>query len=633
MCGICGIYHLSHDRNDTSDDKSVTQMASILKHRGPDEAGVYRNGPITLGAARLSIIDLSPLASQPMAINEGDYVICFNGEIYNYIELRKKLENEGIVFRSVSDTEVLLRLYIQRGIACLDELRGMFAFAIWNRSTQTLFLARDRTGEKPLVFYYRNGIFAFASEIKALLSLPEIPQEIDPIGLHYCLHYVNVPAPYSAFKHIRKLRPAEYMIVSPNGLKTGRYWQPRFKKNNLIKDPREAEFELEKCLAETVKIMCRSDVPLGATLSGGLDSSAVVAMMSREIDTIDSFCVSSQIRGNDPEFNAARLVAEKYHTRHHELPINQDHLVNIRDVIHSFDEPINSFVPLHAHSLAGFISQYVTVALTGNGGDELFGGYIDHHYLYRLDKKLRLWNRLNKSGIGRLASLSPIPGIRKSYKKYADLQKIPLNRIAAEIRLNHAQSFCAEIYSSKMKSITADCDPSLLFIEPFDEYSASNLLDGFLFQQLMVGSQHSIVDIPDITGMTNSLEFRSPFLDVKMIELAMRIPGHMKIRQSRKSSGGKLILRKAMRDHLPHDILFMEKAGFGSSIPYRTWILRDWSEYVEDKLKSPLLNQCGLFNIPKLQQIYDHAWAGKPAPLEMLWGIVMISQWLEEFFE
>jgi len=632
MCGICGIYHWTNDRNDLPDEKSVTQMVSTLRHRGPDEMRVYANGPVALGTARLSIIDLSPLASQPMILDEGDYVICFNGEIYNYIELRKELEKEGIVFNSVSDTEVLLRLYIQRGIACLDELRGMFAFAIWNRSTQTLFLARDRTGEKPLVYYYRNGIFAFASEIKALLTLPEIPQEIDPISLHYCLHYVNVPAPYSAFKHIRKLRPAEYMIVSPNALKTGRYWHPRFRKDNLIKDPREAEFELEQCLSETVRIMCRSDVPIGATLSGGLDSSAVVAMMNREIDNIDTFCVSSQIYENDPEFNAARSVAEKYHTRHHELTINQDHLVNVRDMIHSFDEPINSFVPLHAHSLAGFISQHVTVALTGNGGDELFGGYADHHHLYRLDKKLRLWNLLNKSGIGRLASLSPLPGIRKSHKKYTDLQKIPINRIAAEIRLNHAQAFCDEIYSSEMKSIIADCDPSLLLIESFDDYGASNLLDGFLFQQLMVGSQHSIVDIPDITSMTNSMEFRSPFLDVKMIELAMRIPGHMKIRQGHKSTGGKLILRKAMRDYLPHDILCMKKAGFGSSIPYRTWFLRDWSEYVEDKLKNPLLNQCGLFNIHKLQQMYDLAWAGKQAPLEMLWGIVMISQWLEEYF-
>jgi len=183
-----------------------------------------------------------------------------------------------------------------------------------------------------------------------------------------------------------------------------------------------------------------------------------------------------------------------------------------------------------------------------------------------------------------------------------------------------------------MKSIVADCDPSLLLVESFDDYGASNLLDGFLFQQLMVGSQHSIVDIPDITGMTNSLEYRSPFLDVKMIELAMQIPGHMKIRQGHKGTGGKLILRKAMKDYLPHDIICMKKAGFGSSIPYSTWILRDWSEYVEDKLKSLLLNQCGFFNIKKLQQMYDLAWAGKPAPLEMLWGVVMISQWLEEFF-
>jgi len=632
MCGICGIYHWTNDRNDLPDEKSVTQMVSTLRHRGPDEMRVYANGPVALGTARLSIIDLSPLASQPMILDEGDYVICFNGEIYNYIELRKELEKEGIVFNSVSDTEVLLRLYIQRGIACLDELRGMFAFAIWNRSTQTLFLARDRAGEKPLVYYYRNGIFAFASEIKALLTLPEVPQEIDPIGLHYGLHYVNVPAPYSAFKHIRKLCPAEYMIVSRNSFKTNRYWNPRFSKDNLLKDPLEAEFELEQCLSETVKIMCRSDVPLGATLSGGLDSSSVVAMMSREIDTIDTFCVGNQIHGNDPEFDAARSVAEKYNTRHHELSINRDHLVNVRDVIRSFDEPIYSFLPLHAHSLAGFIGEHVTVALTGNGGDELLGGYADHHHLYQLDKDLSLWNRLNKSGIGRLAHWSPLPRIRRSYKNFIDLKKIPINRIFAESRLSHFQTFYDEIYSNEMKSIAANQNLPSLLIEYFDDCNASNLLDGLLFQQLMVASQHSIVDIPDITGMSNSLEFRSPFLDVKMIELAMRIPGSMKIRLGHENTGGKIILRKAMKDYLPKDILRMKKIGYGAEIPYRTWILRDWSEYVDDKLKSPLLDECGLFNTHKLRNIYDLAWVGKPVPIDLLWGIVMISQWLEEYF-
>jgi len=443
---------------------------------------------------------------------------------------------------------------------------------------------------------------------------------------------VNVPAPYSAFKHIRKLRPAEYMIVSRNSFKTNRYWNPRFSKDNLLKDPLEAEFELEQCLSETVKIMCRSDVPLGATLSGGLDSSSVVAMMSREIDTIDTFCVGNQIYENDPEFNAARSVAEKYHTRHHELSINRDHLVNVRDVIRSFDEPIYSFLPLHAHSLAGFIGEHVTVALTGNGGDELLGGYADHHHLYQLDKDLSLWNRLNKSGIGRLAHWSPLPRIRRSYKNFIDLKKIPINRIFAESRLSHFQTFYDEIYSNEMKSIAANQNLPSLLIEYFDDCNASNLLDGLLFQQLMVASQHSIVDIPDITGMSNSLEFRSPFLDVKMIELAMRIPGSMKIRLGHENTGGKIILRKAMKDYLPKDILRMKKIGYGAEIPYRTWILRDWSEYVDDKLKSPLLDECGLFNTHKLRNIYDLAWVGKPVPIDLLWGIVMISQWLEEYF-
>jgi asparagine synthase (glutamine-hydrolysing) len=324
------------------------------------------------------------------------------------------------------------------------------------------------------------------------------------------LHYVNVPAPYSAFKHIRKLQPAEYMLVSRKGLTIDRYWRPRYYPTILIKSPREAVYELNRCLDETVKIMCRSDVPLGAMLSGGLDSSAVVTAMRQEHGRVDTFCVSHDIHGNDPEFEAARKVAAKYGTRHLELTFHHNQLATARDVVRSFSEPVASFVPLHAHALAALIRKHVKVALTGSGGDELFGGYHDHRTFCKLDKKSYIWKQLDKYGLGRLAEVLPVKGIRRSKRKYMGLRGIPLNQIAAQLRLRHAATFSDMVYSDKMKFMVDGCDSSELLVENFDSYGASTILDGYLIQQLMVISQHGIVDIPDTAGMANSLEYRSP---------------------------------------------------------------------------------------------------------------------------
>jgi len=305
MCGISGILNLNERGMDFPTEREINGMTEALKHRGPDSAGIFIDGRIALGTARLAIIDLSPEANQPMVIGNGDYVVVFNGEIYNYLELRKELEREGILFFSQSDTEVALRLFIKKGIFCLSDLRAMFAFAIWRKSDQSLFLARDRIGEKPLVYFHHNGIFAFGSEIKALLTLSQISREIDPIGLHHGLRYVTTPAPYSAFKHIHKLRPASYMIVSQKGITTERYWGGAFSTIDLIKDPHDCAQELKRCLDEPVKIMCRSDVPSGATDSAGLDSGVIAATMAKEIPSLDTFCISYQMDGPDKEFEAA----------------------------------------------------------------------------------------------------------------------------------------------------------------------------------------------------------------------------------------------------------------------------------------------------------------------------------------
>ena len=632
MCGICGIYYTQTRPDRLSCQNKVGQMLATIKHRGPDDSQVYTKGPLCMGTTRLSIIDRSVLGRQPMTIDNGAYVISFNGEIYNYLELRQELEQKGVRFRSGSDTEVLLRLYIQDGIECLQKLRGMFAFAIWQQKTKTLFVARDRVGEKPLVYYFENHLFAFGSEIKALLALEEVPCQINPLGLHYGLHYVNIPAPYSAFKKINKVRPAEYLLISPHGIKKNIYWKPRYNRADLISDPKEACFEINHCLDDTVKIMARSDVPLGVSLSGGLDSSAVVAALSKAKSSFNTFCISHTFNRPDPEFTAARKVAAQYRTHHHELVFKSDQIAHVPEIITDFDEPLASFVPLHAKALAGFIKKNVTVALSGNGGDELFGGYADQAYLMGLEKKIKLWKTLNKWAVGHLAAFCPIRGIRNSWKKYRKIGSIPLNRLAAELRLQQAQLFCSQVYSKNMKSMVEKSNPQKLYIGAFDDYQSPSLFDGLLWQQLMVGSRHSIVIIPDITGMAHSLEYRAPFLDVKMIELALRIPAELKINRAQGSAGGKMILRKALSDRLPAEIISMQKAGFGSAIPYHQWMIKEWVEYVIQRLTSPVFIESNLFDTQKLLMLFQLACSGKPCPMEMLWGVVMISEWLEKFF-
>lgn len=634
MCGICGIFTRKDYLDRHSTTKNILKMVTSMNHRGPDSQGVYIDQPVALGAARLAIIDLSPCANQPMIAGDGDYAIVFNGEIYNYLELREKIERDGIAFQSQSDTEVLLRLYIKKGVKCLEDLRGMFAFAIWNRRDQNLFLARDRMGEKPLVYYFQDDAFIFASEIKALLSLPQIKREPDPVGLHYGFYHVTIPAPYSAFKHIRKLPSASYMIVSKNDLSIHQYWKGRYSSQDMIKNRSDCIQAFNQCLDDTVRIMCRGHAPIGATLSGGLDSSAVVASMAEVQGALNTFCISYSKDTPDKEFEAARKVAERYGTNHHEFVFQKENISLVPEVIRSYSEPYFAFVPLHAQLLSSLIKKKnITVALSGNGGDELFGGYSDHLFFYHCQKRFDLWEWFNRFGMGCMERMFPFPKINRLSSKEMDLRNIPLSRFVPVLRFQRTDQFCRGVYSEKMKAITSAYDPAALYVKTFEECNAENLLDGFMYQQLRVGSQPSLADLPDISGMASTLEYRSPFLDVHMVELAMKIPNHFKFGQSFHRPCGKWIIREAMKNRLPEEILFMKKSGFGSSIPYPHWVLNDWAKFIEKKLRSPILTESGLFDVDQIQIMYEFVKMGRKIPIIWVWNIVSVAQWLEEFFQ
>ena len=623
MCGICGILRTNGAAVEPRDVQGVRLMTERLRHRGPDGSGQYADELVALGAARLAIIDLSPKAQQPMVAADGDWAIVFNGEIYNYVELRQELEQSGVAFSSQSDTEVLLRLFMQRGPECLRELRGMLAFAVWDRRRRRLFLARDRAGEKPLVYSRQNGAFVFASEIQALLALPWIPREIDPVGIHYGLHYVSVPAPHSAFKNVRKLRPAEWLMVTPEGVESDIYWRPRYSGREMLRSRGECIEAINACLDDTVGLMARSDVPVGAMLSGGIDSSAVVASLAGCLPRFETFCIGYGVAPEGGEFGPARVVADRFGTKHHALAFGAQDISALAAVVRAYAEPVAAFVPMHAHVLSARIGEHVKVALTGNGGDELYGGYDEHRRLLEMERRWRVRRFLDRCGIGKAARMLPLRGAGG---------QASLGRWAAELRLGAAHDFCGAVYSPRMKALCRDCDPSDLYAEAFESFASPGVLDNFMFQQLALGSQHSLVDIPDISGMAHSLEYRSPFLDVRMIELAGRIPAGFKVAADRRGPGGKRILRDALRGRLPPEIVEMRKAGFGSSIPYARWMLTDWAEMVTAKLESQALQDADLFSAEALTAMLLAAQRARPVPLELLWGVVVLAQWLEEFF-
>lgn len=563
-----------------------------------------------------------------MSTPDGRFTLVFNGEIYNYVELRQSLEAKGEVFASRSDTEVLLRLFVREGQACLSHLRGMFAFAVWDRDNRRLFLARDRAGEKPLVYAECLGHFVFASEIRALLALPWMPHTIDPLGIHHGLHYVTVPPPYSAFKAISKLRPGECMTVSPSGVRSEIYWQPRYDPAAMMRDQHECEEAVRNCLDDTVRMMNRSDVPLGSVLSGGIDSSSVVASLAATRPSPDTFCVSYRgEQSSESEFPAARLVAERYATRHHEITFGANNLAALPDVVRHYAEPFASFVPLHAQALAVETKRHVTVVLTGSGGDELFGNYDEHMKFHRIDRR-----RQGNRWLGALSAL--VRGRSGDGNRDARREWIKSERDAwwaAGLRLDGMKAFWGECYGDVLRRAAMEHDAARMYVEAFGRYGAPTLFDNFVYQQIVLGSLHSLVDIPDISGMAHALEYRAPFLDVNMMELALKIPSAFKVNTRRGAAGGKWVVRMSQKDRLPHRIVHKPKSGFGEPIPYRRWMIGEWESDMRRLLGSGRLEEAGLFRTERLLQSLDEAKRGVNVPMDLLWGAAVVSQWLDEY--
>ena len=616
MCGIAGILFFNIDQK--VDPVSLKKMTDSLYHRGPDDQGIYLNGNIGLGFRRLSIIDLST-GHQPISNKSGNIWIIFNGEIYNFLALRKKLEGKGYLFRTQTDTEVILYLYEEYGTDCVKQLRGMFAFAIWDGNKNQLFCARDRFGIKPFYYYADKEKFVFGSEIKTILQAEGIDKTISPEAIDSYFAFGYITSDLSIYQNIKKLEPGCSLLVSTDShpvQKKERYWQisfnPDYKKNeNQWID------EIEASLSETVGLHMISDVPIGAFLSGGIDSSSVVALMSQFTrQPVKTFSIGFR----EPEFNElryAREIANKYHTEHNELVLEPVSINLLPQLVSAYDEPFADSSAIPTYFVSKFAREFVTVALSGDGGDELFAGYSAYQKLYSIQRNSILPDSFNSFVFGHAERVIPEKWPGKGLLYYLSKKKQNLGAYYCLWKENERNRLYNKEFGTKI-SIKAETYKENLI-------GTSNAQDFISRLQELDMHTYMVDDIltkVDRASMLNSLEVRVPLLDHVFAELVFTIPSHLKFNSGQK----KYIFRKAMSKYLTPSVLEHKKQGFG--VPLTFWFKQDLKEYVSDILKnknSPVYEYLDYNNV--LRQIDNHQ-TGFRDMSGKIWSIMFFNEWL-----
>ncbi|MGR9105938.1 MAG: asparagine synthase (glutamine-hydrolyzing) [Gammaproteobacteria bacterium] len=628
MCGFAGI--LVADPAGTRADlgESIARMVGAIRHRGPDDYGIKSMDTVALGHARLSIIDLSPAGRQPMMTDDGRFSIVFNGEVYNYKELRNQLLTHGYSFNSQTDTEVILKGYSLWGTGVFSRLRGMFAIAIWDSRKQELILGRDRVGKKPCFYAWHQGILLFGSEIKAILAFPGFPRNPDFEAIHHYLSFQYVPAPWTAFAGIRKVPQACYMVVSQRGdVKIETYWQLPSCQEGHRRPIGQLREELLALLDESVRLRMVSDVPLGAFLSGGVDSSAVVAMMAQHSGTrVKTFCIGFDEVDYD-ERVYARMVAERYGTDHLELVIRPDAIGILDKLVWHYNEPFADSSAIPTYYVSEVARQAVTVVLNGDGGDENFLGYDRYRRCLRSEWVNRLPWILRRAGT-RLADW--IPPSLTSYRIWRFARRY-LYSISEKNSRRYASSISCFFEQDKKEGY----DEHLL---PYLQSSSLDVLEGYFAQSDSYLGGAAWTDIHtylpddllvkvDIASMAHGLEARSPFLDHKLMEWAASIPAQQKFFQG-ESKG---ILKSAMEPYLPHDVLYRPKMGFG--VPIDRWFQEEMKDLAYDVLLSRSARERGLVKSRFVRTMLDEHCGNIQLHHARLWTLLMLELWFRMWID
>ena len=626
MCGIAGFTQFSHQ---FGGEHSLRQMGDVIIHRGPDAGEIYLDDEIGLCHRRLSIIDLSALGNQPMVSTNGQYIISFNGEIYNYQHLREELVNKGYHFQSNTDTEVLLALYEFYGKGLLEKINGMFAFAIWDKINKKLFIARDRIGKKPLYYYKLENDIVFSSELKSILTLEDIPREIRPDAVYDFFAYQYVPDPKTIFKNIFKLEPGHYLEITENSFEKNQYWDVSFA-NQSTENKETLKDRLLQLINKYTQIRMISDVPLGAFLSGGIDSSGIVATMANHSSTPITTCSIGfdEKKYNETEF--AKIVSDQYQTLHHEFTVHQNVKDNLKEIVSYFDEPFADPSLVPTFFVSELARQKVTVAIAGDGGDEVFAGY-EKYVTDHMENRLRsLFPGLIRKKVfpylARFFSKRNNPIARKGFSLLTSLSLEP----AMGFYISNSQitdDTWNSLVNDDIKQALGNYHPSKITTDFYNACDAKDHLSKILYADLKTYLPGCILVKVDRMSMANSLEVRAPILDHHIIEFAATLPPHLKFHNGEK----KYLLKEAFKDILPDEILYRKKMGF--SVPLAEWFRDEIKCLAERTLFNAKGGIKDYFNMDEVRRMWDTHQSGKRDHSMNLWCMLMFQMWWDKYMK
>lgn len=624
MCGISGVYNYAHD--EPVNQAVLRRMTDSIAHRGPDDEGFYLNGRVGLGHRRLAIIDVAG-GQQPIFNEDGSVAIIFNGEIYNYRALTQLVEARGHKLQTKSDTETIVHLYEEFGAACVEQLRGMFAFAIWDAHRQTLLLARDRVGKKPLYYADVGGRLIFGSELKAVVAHPAVPRALDEQAVADYFTYQYIPAPKTIFRHVRKLRAGHYLLVTPQGAREHEYWDIDFSQTEQRSEDEWCE-RLLTSLRGAVDDRLMSEVPLGAFLSGGVDSSAVVAMMSR---IAQRPVTTASIGFSEEQYSEAadaRRFAASLHADHHERIVTPQAAQVLEKLAWHFDEPFADASAIPTFYVSQAAREFVTVALSGDGGDESFVGY--RRYVFdAMENRVR--------ALAPAALRRPLFGALAAVYPKADWLPQPLRAKSTlrNLALDPARAYFHSVYGAMageraallgndLRAHLQGYDPFNVFFDHFNRARTDDPIARAQYVDIKTYLTDDVLTKVDRASMAVSLEVRCPLLDHELMELAARIPSHFKLR----GRAGKYIFKRAVSRILPPEILTRRKQGF--IVPLAEWLRGELRESAHSALFDATRHD-DLLDYRHVTKLWQQHQTGLHDYSRPLWAILMFRMWQKNF--
>lgn len=635
MCGIAGGVWSQGEKGLSREE--LHRMTDAISHRGPDDEGHWIAAPktnqsvingtpspgVALGFRRLSIIDLTT-GHQPLGNEDGTIQIVFNGEIYNYPQLRHRLEGSSHQFRTSSDTETIVHLYEDLGTECFSHLNGMFALAIWDGRNDRLVLARDRMGKKPLYYTVKNGSLYFSSELKCLMTLPEMSREIEPGAIDLFLTYQYIPHPHSIYKGIYKLPPGHFAVYERDELRIEKFWSVDWSHEIVIDQPTASE-QLRTLLADAVRIRLRSDVPLGAFLSGGIDSSLIVAIAQKQLDTpIQTFSIGFSEADFD-ETHFAKMVADHVGTKHERFEVTPDAMHILDQLVNHYDEPFGDSSAIPTWYLSEMTRKHVTVALSGDGGDELFGGY-ERYRALKLSGQLQSWlpvSWLNQSWLmRRLPDSNARRSLLRRVRRFCEaLGQPPIERYMNWIQI-FGEASRLDLYQESFIESLPDRNPVSFLADAWRNAGKRDLVSCASAADLQTYMPCDLMTKVDIASMAHSLEARQPMLDYRLVEWAASLPSHLKLRGKR----GKCLLMDTYKDLLPQAIWHRAKMGFG--VPIAKWFKTTLRDRTYDALLGSDAKCHAYFRREAIQSLVDEHMSGRGNQAYRLWNLLFLELWL-----